>query len=76
VNGIPLVDLPMRHAQIADEVDAGFADVHGDDVIVPVNTFIATAEAVVRVGARPVLVDVDDVPLSDPDRGCAPTRTS
>jgi dTDP-4-amino-4,6-dideoxygalactose transaminase len=31
----------------------------GDEVILPANTFIATAEAVVRAGARPVLVDVD-----------------
>lgn len=31
----------------------------GDEVIVPTYTFIATAEAVSAVGARPVLVDVD-----------------
>lgn len=31
---------------------------HGDEVIVPANTFIATAEAVVAVGARPRFVDV------------------
>jgi len=31
----------------------------GDEVITPVNTFIATAEAIVLAGARPVLVDVD-----------------
>jgi len=31
----------------------------GDEVIVPANTFIATALAVMRAGARPVLVDVD-----------------
>ena len=31
----------------------------GGDVIVPVNTFIATAEAVSRIGAVPVFVDVD-----------------
>jgi dTDP-4-amino-4,6-dideoxygalactose transaminase len=30
---------------------------HGDEVIVPVNTFIATAEAVSHIGARPVFVD-------------------
>jgi dTDP-4-amino-4,6-dideoxygalactose transaminase len=33
----------------------------GDDVIVPTYTFTATAEAVVYVGARPVLADVDPV---------------
>jgi dTDP-4-amino-4,6-dideoxygalactose transaminase len=32
----------------------------GDEVIVPANTFIATAAAVVRAGATPVFVDVDD----------------
>ncbi|HSX20098.1 MAG TPA: DegT/DnrJ/EryC1/StrS family aminotransferase [Gammaproteobacteria bacterium] len=33
----------------------------GDEVIVPVNSFIATALAVERVGARSVLVDCDNV---------------
>jgi dTDP-4-amino-4,6-dideoxygalactose transaminase len=33
----------------------------GGQVIMPANTFIATAEAVARVGARPVLVDCDPV---------------
>jgi dTDP-4-amino-4,6-dideoxygalactose transaminase len=32
----------------------------GDEVILPTNTFIATAEAVVRAGAIPVFVDVDE----------------
>jgi dTDP-4-amino-4,6-dideoxygalactose transaminase len=31
----------------------------GDEVIVPANTFLATAEAVCNVGAAPVFVDVD-----------------
>jgi dTDP-3-amino-3,4,6-trideoxy-alpha-D-glucose transaminase len=33
----------------------------GDEVIVPANTFIATAEAVSAVGATPRLVDVDPI---------------
>lgn len=32
----------------------------GDECIVPANTFVATAEAVCRAGARPVLVDCAD----------------
>jgi dTDP-3-amino-3,4,6-trideoxy-alpha-D-glucose transaminase len=32
----------------------------GDEVIVPTNSFIATAEAVSAVGAKPVLVDIDE----------------
>jgi dTDP-4-amino-4,6-dideoxygalactose transaminase len=41
----------------------------GDEVILPANTFIATAEAVVRAGADVVLVDCDDEHLLiDPDR--------
>ncbi|WP_456374733.1 DegT/DnrJ/EryC1/StrS family aminotransferase [Methanocaldococcus sp.] len=31
----------------------------GDEVILPVNTFIATAEAVSLLGAKPVFVDID-----------------
>ncbi|MBL4694844.1 DegT/DnrJ/EryC1/StrS family aminotransferase [Candidatus Gracilibacteria bacterium] len=32
----------------------------GDEVIMPVNTFIATAEAVSLLGAKPVFVDIDE----------------
>jgi dTDP-4-amino-4,6-dideoxygalactose transaminase len=39
----------------------------GDEVVIPANTFIATALAVVRSGARPVLADCDaDHLLIDP----------
>jgi len=31
----------------------------GDEVVIPANTFIATAEAVVRAGGHPVLADVE-----------------
>jgi len=41
----------------------------GDEVIVPANSFVATALAVVRAGAAPVLVDCDPVyHLIDPAR--------
>ncbi len=38
----------------------------GDEVILPVNTFIATAEAVALCGATPVLVDHDEFYNIDP----------
>ena len=39
----------------------------GDEVIVPVNTFIATAEAVVLCGATPVFADHDEFFNIDPE---------
>ncbi|MEV4312893.1 DegT/DnrJ/EryC1/StrS family aminotransferase [Actinocrispum sp. NPDC049592] len=104
---IPPVDLSIQHAEVADEVAAGWQEVlattafvggpqvsafereyasfsgvahcvgvangtdalelalraigthPGDECILPANSFIATAEAVVRAGARPVFVDCD-----------------
>jgi perosamine synthetase len=42
---------------------------HGDEVIVPDVTFIATANAVTLTGARPVLVDIDPQTLTiDPQQ--------
>ncbi|MBT8160332.1 MULTISPECIES: DegT/DnrJ/EryC1/StrS aminotransferase family protein [Arthrobacter] len=52
-NGTEALELALR----ATGVDAG------SEVIIPVNTFIATAEAVVRIGAIPVFVDVDPAHL-------------
>jgi dTDP-4-amino-4,6-dideoxygalactose transaminase len=49
-NGTDALELALRAVGVG----------HDDEVILPANTFIATAEAVSRIGARPVLVDVDD----------------
>jgi dTDP-4-amino-4,6-dideoxygalactose transaminase len=49
-NGTDALELALRAAGIGP----------GAEVLLPANTFIATALAVVRVGARPVFVDVDD----------------
>ncbi|NMR28217.1 DegT/DnrJ/EryC1/StrS family aminotransferase [Arthrobacter sp. SF27] len=58
-NGTDALELAMR----ASGVEAG------GEVILPANTFIATAEAVSRIGAVPVPVDVDPVYLlMDPER--------
>lgn len=57
-NGTDALELGLRAAGVTR---------HGE-VILPANTFIATAEAVSRIGAKPVLVDVDPVHLLiDPD---------
>jgi 8-amino-3,8-dideoxy-alpha-D-manno-octulosonate transaminase len=40
---------------------------YGDEVITPSFTFVASFEAVMSVGAVPVLVDVDDTLTLDPD---------
>jgi dTDP-4-amino-4,6-dideoxygalactose transaminase len=48
-NGTDALELAVRAAGIGP----------GDEVLLPANTFIATALAVVRAGARPVLVDCD-----------------
>ena len=48
-NGTDALHLVLRALEIGP----------GDEVLVPANTFIATAEAVVLAGARPRFVDVD-----------------
>ena len=52
-NGTDAVELALRAVGIGRD----------DVVIVPANTFIASAEAVVRAGARPVFVDCDPLHL-------------
>lgn len=52
-NGTDAVELALRAVGVGA----------GDEVIMPANTFIATAEAASRIGAVPVPVDVDPVHL-------------
>ncbi|MGB3771535.1 MAG: DegT/DnrJ/EryC1/StrS family aminotransferase [Rhodococcus sp. (in: high G+C Gram-positive bacteria)] len=52
-NGTDAIELALRGVGVGP----------GDEVVLPANTFIATAEAVSRVGALPVLVDVDPTSL-------------
>lgn len=57
-NGTDALELALRAAGVTA----------GAEVVLPVNTFIATAEAVSRIGAVPVFADVDDEHLLlDPD---------
>lgn len=56
-NGTDALELALRGAGIGE----------GDEVIVPANTFVATAEAVVRAGATPVFADCREDFLIDPD---------
>ncbi len=48
-NGTDALELALRAADVTPD----------DEVLLPANTFIATALAVARAGARPVLVDCD-----------------
>lgn len=48
-NGTDALELALRAADVPA----------GAEVIMPANTFVATAEAVVRAGARPAFADVD-----------------
>lgn len=55
-SGTAALELVLRAMEIGE----------GDEVIIPANTYIASALAVSAVGARPVLVDMDDCYLIDP----------
>lgn len=58
-NGTDALELALRAAGVCP----------GGEVIIPANTFIATAEAIARIGARPVPVDVDPTHLLiDPEK--------
>ncbi len=75
IEGAPVLEFEKAFAAYcgtteAVAVDSGTAALHlalhalgvgqGDEVVVPVNTFIATAGAVHQAGARPVFVDCDE----------------
>ena len=55
-NGTDAIEIALRASGIGP----------GDEVIVPANTFVATAEAVLRAGATLVLADCDEDLLLDP----------
>jgi len=55
-NGTDAVELALRACGVGP----------GDEVVIPANTFVATAGAVVSAGARVVLADVDEHYLIDP----------
>jgi dTDP-4-amino-4,6-dideoxygalactose transaminase len=60
-NGTDAIELALRAAGVGRRPD--------DEVVLPANSFVATAEAVARAGARPVIVDVDPTcHLVDPER--------
>ncbi len=62
------------HARHAVAVSSGTASLHlaleaagikpGDEVILPTTTFTATAQAVIYLGAKPVLSDIDPVTMN------------
>jgi dTDP-4-amino-4,6-dideoxygalactose transaminase len=54
-NGTDAIELSLRAVDIKA----------GDEVLVPTNSFVATAIAVVRIGAIPVFIDCDDYYLMD-----------
>ncbi|ONH28981.1 DegT/DnrJ/EryC1/StrS family aminotransferase [Pseudofrankia asymbiotica] len=59
-NGTDAIELALRALGVGTRAD--------DEVILPANSFVATAEAVARAGARPVLVDADEAyHLLDPE---------
>jgi dTDP-4-amino-4,6-dideoxygalactose transaminase len=64
-NGTDAIELAIRSLRIG----------RGDQVILPANTFVATVEAVLRSGARPVFADVGPDYLLLP-AGAAAAKTS
>lgn len=65
-NGTDALHLVLRALEIGE----------GDEVIVPANSFVATAEAVVLAGATPRFADVDPHTLLLTEEGAEAVRTS
>ena len=62
-NGTDAVELALRAAGVGQ----------GDEVVIPASTFVATAEAVLRAGAKVVLADCDETYLLDAEAVAAAT---
>lgn len=60
-NGTDAIEMALRAVGVGQ----------GDEVIVPANTFVATAEAVLRAGGKLVLADCGEDFLITPDEVCA-----
>ncbi len=65
--------MQVKHAQLVSSGTAALTVAlascgvgTGDEVILPVFTFVASFEAVISVGAVPILVDIDDTLTLDP----------
>ena len=61
--GVPMA-VAVSSGTAALEIVLRSLGVEGHDVVVPTNTFFATAAAVLHAGARPVLADVDAATLA------------
>lgn len=63
----------VRHAQLTSSGTTALSTAmavmgvgHGDEVIIPTFTFVASFEAIIAAGAIPVLVDIDETLCLDP----------
>ena len=63
----------VRHAQLTSSGTTALSTAmavmgvgHGDEVIMPTFTFVASFEAIIAAGAIPVLVDIDETLCLDP----------
>jgi dTDP-4-amino-4,6-dideoxygalactose transaminase len=64
--GVPHALLTSSGSTALTAALAGFGVGPGDEVLVPAHTYMATALAVLAVGAIPVLVEIDEALMLDP----------